>query len=77
MSADSFSAVDPNFERGIENHFSKSSQLEKTLGSKKLRRAHNSPRLFYNGVPVKRILKSLVYYYPKILANLLFEFFIL
>jgi hypothetical protein len=58
--------VPPTFYKGKLNHFSKSSQLEKTfllkklnkitLGSKKFKRDHSSERLFYKGVPFRRIL---------------------
>ena len=61
----------------IENHFSKSSQLLNTIGNKKFNKLHNSLKLFYKGVPVNKILYSAEYYYPKVYANLLLEFFIL
>ena len=38
----------------VLNHSSKSSELEKTSGSKKLSKAHNSCKLFWSGVPVNK-----------------------
>ena len=40
----------------VLNHSSKSPELEKTSGSKKFNKAHNSWRLFCKGVPVKSSL---------------------
>lgn len=51
-------SLPPILLKGIENHFSKSSQEGNTLGNKKFRSAHNSGRLFCSGVPVNRSLLS-------------------
>ena len=64
-------------EMAMENHFSKSSQLLKTLGSKKFKSAQSYPRLFWRGVPVSNNLWLLWYCWPKTPANLLLAFFIL
>ena len=42
--------------KALSNHFWKSSQDEKILGSKKLSNAHSSLKLFCSGVPVSKIL---------------------
>ena len=55
--------------RGLSNHFWNSSHEEKIFGSRKFRRAHNSLRLFYRGVPVNSTLWADWYCWPRVRAN--------
>lgn len=63
------------FTSTMPNHFSKSSQDWNTLGRMKLSSDQSSCRLFYRGVPVRRIRYSELYCWPIVWANLLLAFF--